>query len=229
MKTPTNDITADPQAKRRLLDAADQLFAHKGFDATSVRNITTLAKCNVAAVNYHFQNKLSLYHHIFHEHLAHLRQVRVEGIQNVFVQQGPNATLESLVRAFAHVFFQPLLEHDKGPNLVKLMMRELTDPRLPEGMIYKEMIHPVSSAFLDALNRTCPNLEQDSAIRCLHSLIAQLIHVVQVKNFFAGLDRDDSPLADLPTMIDHIVKFSTAGIHASIKEPPPPHRQERTK
>ena len=229
MNPKTENITADPQAKQRLIEAASQLFATKGFNATSVRNITTLANCNVAAVNYHFQNKLSLYHQIFHEQLTHLRKVRVEGIKNVFVQQGQNATLESLVRAFAHVFFQPLLDQDKGPNLVKLMMRELTDPLLPEGMIYREMIHPVSSAFLDALNRICPNLEKDSAVRCIHSLIAQLIHVVQVKNFFVGLDQSDSPLADLNTMIDHIVKFSTAGILTHAKEPPPRQNEERTK
>ena len=38
-------------SKRTLLAAAEQLFAEKGFEAVSVRDITQLAKVDVAAVN----------------------------------------------------------------------------------------------------------------------------------------------------------------------------------
>ena len=44
-------------AKRKLLDAAELLFAEKGFEAVSVRDITQLAKTNIAAVNYHFGSR----------------------------------------------------------------------------------------------------------------------------------------------------------------------------
>ena len=43
--------------KRKLLDAAELLFAERGFEAVSVRDITQLAKTNVAAVNYHFGSR----------------------------------------------------------------------------------------------------------------------------------------------------------------------------
>ena len=47
-------------SKRKLLETAEQLFADKGFEAVSVRDITQLAKTNVAAVNYHFGSRDSL-------------------------------------------------------------------------------------------------------------------------------------------------------------------------
>ena len=45
----------------RILAAAQKFFAEKGFDTTSVRDITTEADCNVASVNYHFGGKENLY------------------------------------------------------------------------------------------------------------------------------------------------------------------------
>ena len=44
-------------AKQKLRIAAEQLFAEKGFEAVSVRDITQRSKSNVAAVNYHFGSR----------------------------------------------------------------------------------------------------------------------------------------------------------------------------
>ena len=51
--------------KERLLDTAEILFAQKGFHAVTVREITSTAKCNMAAINYHFNNKKNLYMEVF--------------------------------------------------------------------------------------------------------------------------------------------------------------------
>ena len=51
--------------KERLLDKAEALFAQKGYHAVSVREITAAARCNMAAVNYHFNNKKNLYLEVF--------------------------------------------------------------------------------------------------------------------------------------------------------------------
>jgi AcrR family transcriptional regulator len=47
--------------KERILDTAEVLFAQKGYRAVSVREITSAARCNLAAVNYHFGKKENLY------------------------------------------------------------------------------------------------------------------------------------------------------------------------
>ena len=49
------------ETKQRLLDAAEVLFAEKGFDGVSIRELAAAADVNVAAVNYHFQGKQNLY------------------------------------------------------------------------------------------------------------------------------------------------------------------------
>lgn len=49
----------------RILDAAEELFADRGFAETSLRMITSRAKVNLAAVNYHFGSKKSLIQAVF--------------------------------------------------------------------------------------------------------------------------------------------------------------------
>jgi len=49
----------------RILDAAEELFAEKGFSETSLRTITAKADVNLAAVNYHFGSKKALIQAVF--------------------------------------------------------------------------------------------------------------------------------------------------------------------
>ncbi len=58
----------------RILDSAEQLFAEKGFAETSLRMITTRAKVNLAAVNYHFGSKKDLIQAVFARFLTPFTQ-----------------------------------------------------------------------------------------------------------------------------------------------------------
>ena len=55
-----------PTATReRILDAAERLFAERGYDGASLRAITGQARVNLAAVNYHFRSKRALMRAVF--------------------------------------------------------------------------------------------------------------------------------------------------------------------
>lgn len=61
-----NDEKAkDGDTKLKIMSVANELFARNGFDGVSIRDIAQAAEVNVASINYHFQNKLNLFHNIF--------------------------------------------------------------------------------------------------------------------------------------------------------------------
>src|SRR6185312_11029386 len=63
--------------KDRILDAAEALFMEHGFEATSLRAITTAAGVNLAAVNYHFGSKEELFQSVLTRRLDPMNQERV--------------------------------------------------------------------------------------------------------------------------------------------------------
>ncbi|MFT6975667.1 MAG: AcrR family transcriptional regulator, partial [Bermanella sp.] len=76
----------------RILDAAEQLFAEKGFAETSLRSITAKAGVNLAAVNYHFGSKKSLIQAVFVRFLGPFYKL-VEASLDAHEKQNPDVIL----------------------------------------------------------------------------------------------------------------------------------------
>lgn len=78
---------SDEDTKRRLQAAAMELFAKKGFSATTVRELANQACCNVACVSYHFGNKEKLYEAVVLPVLRELANRRVEALRRPVVEK----------------------------------------------------------------------------------------------------------------------------------------------
>jgi len=112
---------ADP--RERLIEAARQLFAAAGFDATSVRDITSRAHTNLGAITYHFGSKEALYHTVIDRFATPV----ADEIAAVSAESGP--PLERLAKC-VRVFMDHIWRH---PEMPRVMMREMASDRpLPE-------------------------------------------------------------------------------------------------
>src|ERR1700679_4226471 len=89
-------MTERPDTKTRILDAAEKLFGEKGFDATSLRDITTEAEVNLAAVNYHFQSKDTLIDAVISRRVEPVNQSRLQMLE----EAGSDPTVEQILIAF---------------------------------------------------------------------------------------------------------------------------------
>jgi len=204
-------------ARERLLDSAEELFAENGFNGTSIREITARANSNIAAVNYHFGGKEKLYVEVFQRLMSKMRDIRIASIENVMSQTDHKPTLEELLRAFATAFIEPLIDQSSGRRFMNLMIREISDPRLPKKMFVEELAGPTLGALGQALVKICPELEQRKIVMSIISIIGQLVHFIHLNEMFEPDDFTGAPTPRLPEMVDHIVEFSTAGIQAAAK------------
>ena len=99
--------TAGRPAKERILDAAEQLFAQRGFYGISLRDITQAAGVDVALVSYHFGGKRELFTAVFERRAEVLNRERLDLLEEVRRRALPaSPSLE----AIANAFFEPLLE-----------------------------------------------------------------------------------------------------------------------
>jgi hypothetical protein len=94
----------------------------------------------------------------------------------------------------------------------------MLDRHLPPNMFVDEMIKPTLGAMQRALGKTCPQLQESQVPLMIFSVVGQLIHVIRVRTMFKQSDRPELPIFDLAEAVDHIIKFSAAGIRACAGE-----------
>lgn len=205
---------SDRPVQERLLDVAEELFCERGFDDTSVRKIAVVAGCNIAAVNYYFGGKDKLYIEVWRRHLRVLRETRLDSIESVMSRSNGQPCLEDLLRSFANAFVGSLMDESKGPRFIKLMIREMLDRRLPGNIFFEELIIPTMNAFSKALMKICRTLDRAKAQLVIISFIGQLLQTLQVKTMFEQIDNPELLKFDPTEAVDHIVRFSAAGIRA---------------
>src|SRR5580704_6501338 len=89
VKRTRRPAASDP-TRDKLLDVAGRIFADRGYRAATIREICIAAGANVAAVNYHFGDKLGLYTEAVH---TSLRAAELEAMTNALDQQAPPETI----------------------------------------------------------------------------------------------------------------------------------------
>lgn len=215
------------ETRDRILSAAERLFAERGFEATSVRDITAEAGCNVAAVNYHFGGKENLYVETFRGLLGELRDLRIRRIRCDMAEAGDAATLELFVESMANAFLEPFVDEGRGRLLMAFVSREMVDGHLPEGVFSDEFIRPLLDVALEQLSIVGPGLDPMTARLCLMSLVGQLLHVLRARLMFSSGAADLVP-ADFKSHVDHVVRFTVGGIRACGMDgaPTPPIEEE---
>ncbi len=123
-----NSEVTNLSTPERILEAAEALFAARGYGDTSVRDITVLAGTNLASVNYHFGGKENLYVAVFRRVLKRLREHRIRGLEELLAR--PDLTLETVLETFSRLFLEPL-EGGRGRAHVQLFLWEMLESHLP--------------------------------------------------------------------------------------------------
>jgi AcrR family transcriptional regulator len=196
----------------RVLDAAEELFAEHGYAATSVRDITAAAGCNLAAVNYHFGSKRNLYREVFLRHLSALREQRLAALAAPTGGTTDGRNLARVLKGFAEAFLAPLREESDGRIPLRLMMREIVDPYLPRDLFQSELFAPVSQALVRAMSHAAPEVPERIVLLCAQSFVAQLLHVINAQRRWATQGERPLGTFTLAELEDHIVRFTLAGI-----------------
>ena len=171
--------------KSRILDAAEALFIECGFEAMSLRQITSRAEVNLAAVNYHFGSKEALIHAMLSRRLDHLNQERVKLLERFDTMLGPRLTCEHVLGAM----FIPALRLSRDPRVggkafLRLLGRAYTDPSSFIRDFLNGHYASVAERFFEAFQRALPHLPREELGWRLHFAIGALSGVL------AGTDTD---------------------------------------
>ncbi|HYO80854.1 MAG TPA: CerR family C-terminal domain-containing protein [Bryobacteraceae bacterium] len=202
----TGTTAADREDTRaRLLETAGRLFAEHGYDSVTVRQICNEAGANIAAVNYHFGDKQSLYLEV----VTSVLQFPQRALERV--GDGPP---EQQLRRFITEYLTGLLRPEGSAWALRLVQLELARPTAALAQVVDNVIRPTERGLRNIIARITGLDPQSERVRmCAHSVIGQCLHYRHAEPVFAHLWPDlwNQP-ERLQSVADHIASFSLHGL-----------------
>jgi AcrR family transcriptional regulator len=199
----------------RILAAGEELFANKGYDGTTLREITVLAAANLAAVNYHHGDKESLYLEVIRRRLRPANAARIARL--VAAEEAARSSpvpLPQLIGIMAGPWFELYADPAGGRVGARLVGRCLSEP-LPfmEKFLAEEM-QPVLARFAQAIRRHCPTLPPEDFLWRFSFVTGALQHTLatlhQMKALTRGICRDDDHAGALARFVQFAVSVFAA-------------------
>lgn len=202
------EIAKIQDTRRKLLHAAGEIFAERGFHKATVREITDRAGVNVAAVNYHFRDKAELYRVVLKECHCH-----TETLGEREPVQGD--TGEERLRSFIDTFLRRILNPDRPKWQSLLMAREMTQPTDALDALIEECIRPCCRDIEQIItDLTGGGLSKDREWMLSFSVVGQCLFYVHDRPL---IERLYPKLAIQPPTIEQLVEHIHACSLAAIR------------
>jgi TetR/AcrR family transcriptional regulator, regulator of cefoperazone and chloramphenicol sensitivity len=194
--------------RERIADAAGEIFAERGFDGTTVREICQRAGANIAAVNYYFGDKQRLYvEAVVRAHRWRMEQARLP-------EWSEDTPAETKLADFITTFIRRVLTGPEDTWHTKLMMREMSNPTAACAELVQSSIRPQFEILLAILREMVSDEATIDELRLIaFSIVGQCLfyHFADpvIRNLLTAKEFSELDIAKLST---HIFDFSIAAI-----------------
>lgn len=207
-------------AKQRLLEAAEALFAERGFDAVSVRDMTTAAKMNVAAVNYHFGSREGLLAAVIVRYVTPINEERLARLDAAERRwSGKTVPLEELLEALLRPLISQVRRSEMSERLFCCLIGRMFSRREGFPPAVEEQFKGVMERFMRAFAKALPDTPQEEWVWKLHFIIGSLLHTLSQADLMERLTQGASGQPSLEQTFNRLMRFALAGLRDGTAEP----------
>lgn len=205
----------DAPAARRILDAAELLFARHGVTATSVRQITREAEVNVASVNYYFGSKDDLADAVFERVIARVTADRLAGLRRIMAEAGPEGPdLARIVSSFVEPYMGDGNE-DQGVLMARFILSHRLAPSDSTRRIVGDYLNPLAQAYVAAFAAAVPGAETGELFWRYLLMVSSTVLMStedRAADRLSTLSEGRASVTDRRAARDALVGFAVAGI-----------------
>lgn len=210
---------AHTETVNRILDAAEILFAEKGFSETSLRMITSKADVNLAAVNYHFGSKNALIQAVFARFLSPLNDLMVEGLKanNWSAENIP--TIEDVLTLYTSSLLKVPTRNENGVSIfMRLLGLAYTQSQGHLRKYLEDQYAKTFWPFLNLIKEITPNLTTAERFwRTQFVIGATAFTMSSLQQLNDILENKPNTEVDPEKVVNYLVPFLAAGLAAPPK------------
>lgn len=200
-------VNIQQDTRSRLLESAMSLFADRGFEKTTLAAISDSAEANIAAVNYHFRDKQSLY-------LEALRAAYQEANAACPVlQSDPDDSPEACLRHHIHAMISQIFSPSEAGYFCRMVAKEFAEPTFAVDVIFSELLSQNRAQMHRSITGI---LGPDASEQSVHLAMISVVAQFQFFNFSRLIremgGRSPLQLPDSDMIAEHIYQFSIAGL-----------------
>jgi len=213
---------ANKDTAKAILNAAEELFSEKGFAETSLRNITTKAGVNLAAVNYHFGSKKELIQAVFARFLNSFCQ-RLDQQVDAYQQQRGSAQPD--LNAVLMMLPATALEDDKGVQddlsqrrlgiFMRLLGLAYTQGQGHVRKFLKQEYGTVFNRYMALVTAASPQLSNEERFWRIHFMLGATVFTLSGADSLMAMAQHEFGLTtDISQVFDKLIPFLGAGLQA---------------
>lgn len=212
--------------KRSLLEAAEQLFADRGFDTVSVRDITQLAGANVAAVNYHFGSRDALIGLVVTRYITPVNEERLARLDKAERKYaGKLVPLEEIIDAFVRPLIGTVRKSELSERLFyKLIGRifAMQGEGIPAEI--EGQFKVLSERFTRAFGKTLPSVPAEELVWRIHFMIGGMIHMLMQQDLLHRMTQGVSGNPSMEAILSRFIRFAASGLRDGMDAEPKPKK-----
>jgi AcrR family transcriptional regulator len=215
----TDPADADKSAKERILEGSLRIFAERGFQTATLREITDLVAVNIAAVNYYYGSKDALIRAVLIRYVRPIVDARHAALDELEGRQR-----RASVREVVETLVWPMVRFSRdtwgGRSVVQLLLQTRAIPRPEFQDIVGELFDPIGHRFVDAFLKASPRLGRAEAYWRYNFALGAIMQVLTDSNpatrRLEALSGGLCP-ADDKAIAAQLVNFISAGIAADAR------------
>ena len=183
------------------------VFAEQGYQNATVREISSRVGANVAAVNYHYGDKLGLYSAVLR------RSLMAEEDERIREQVAAAPTPEQALRIFITGMLAKCALRSEAAFQFRIMAQEMANPTPALAEVVEEVIQPKFAQLRNVIARIVHIPADHPTTRlCAHSLIGQIMHYANAQPVILLLSPGWDLAGHLNAIADHIYRFTLHGL-----------------
>src|SRR6202051_2019987 len=206
------------QTRNAILDAAERLYADRGFADVTLRDIVAAADVNLAAVNYHFGSKDELIAELFVTRSLATNRERLNELKSAEEAGGGRADINSILRALVGPTLRGCLGPDRERSTAaRFMIRASIESVPPIRRIKNREIDHLRK-FAAAMRRSLPERSAVDLYWGLHFALAMAHQTIRDSERLTKLSEGLCALDDVDAIIERVVAVSAMALVAAETE-----------